>query len=55
MANYLEGFNTQLNCNRCGFKTHIENMKIEKIKSKIKPKSKCQKFLKEEINEVSNT
>ncbi|BDT04207.1 MULTISPECIES: hypothetical protein [Spiroplasma] len=35
IAEFLEAKNIQLNCNRCGFKKHVEKIKIEK-KSEIK-------------------
>ena len=30
IADYLEAKNIQLNCNRCGFKKHVDKIKIEK-------------------------
>lgn len=30
IAEFLEAKNIQLNCNRCGFKKHVEKIKIEK-------------------------
>lgn len=35
VAEFLEAKNIQLNCNRCGFKKHVERIKIEK-KSEVK-------------------
>ncbi|WP_342217639.1 hypothetical protein [Spiroplasma endosymbiont of Amphimallon solstitiale] len=35
IAEFLEAKNIQLNCNRCGFKKHVEKIKIEK-KAEIK-------------------
>jgi len=52
IADYLEAINIQLNCNRCGFKKHVAEIKIEKLSTAENNKSK---FKIESINEISNT
>lgn len=55
IADYLEGKNIQVNCNRCGFKKHIETIKIEKKENNIKSNSKDNKLSTGEKNEILNT
>ncbi|WP_308150130.1 hypothetical protein [Spiroplasma sp. AdecLV25b] len=55
IADYLEGINIQVNCNRCGFKKRVETMKIEKKENNIKSNSKHNELLTEEKNEILNT
>lgn len=55
IADYLEGVNIQVNCNRCGFKKHVGSMKIEKVTNKPRSTPSCNKICKNKLNEVFNT
>lgn len=56
IADYLEGINIQVNCNRCGFKKHVQTMKIEKKQNNtINSNQTSSPSSTKEINEILNT
>lgn len=55
IADYLEGRNIQVNCNRCGFKKRVNTMKIEKVNSKPNSTISSNEIPKDKINEIFNS
>lgn len=55
IADYLEGRNIQVNCNRCGFKKRVNSIKIEKTNNKPITSPTLDEIPKDKINEIFNT